>query len=138
MMANTGTACAGLRRRGVALLAAMICLVLAAAMLVSLVRLAETDRDRLEVEAWQIQAGLLADAGLERAAARLARAASYAGETWTIPPESAGGRFTAVVTIRVEPAPAGAGLGKVVSVEADYPDRPPYRAQETRQAVVTR
>jgi hypothetical protein len=123
-------------------------LTLAAAVGVSLVRLARLAERSLELDRCRVQADWLAESALERAAARLAADASYQGETWTLaavefagrrggqareanvlPSAGDGGR----VLIRVEPA-AGPPDRRRVHVEADYSSG---RARQTRDITMT-
>ena len=70
--------------RGVALLTAIVCLAVVALICGSLVRVAHTQRQQTRTEERRLQAEWLAEAGLERAAAKLADSQEYAGETWQI------------------------------------------------------
>ena len=79
----------------------------------------------------RLQAGWLAEAGLDRAAARLAVDSAYAGETWTINAERLGGPDAAAVLIRAEKDELQTP-GRLVVVQAAYP------AEGTRQARLTR
>jgi hypothetical protein len=141
-------------RRGVALLVLLVGLAVAAAISVSVLRLAALQRRSLEIHQWQAQAEWLAESGLERAAARLAADTAYRGETWTIPaeeekgdrhhlPERPEGCFTqmvpvtffagGVVAVRVEPVP-GRPDRRRIRIEADYSSG---RARQTRDATLT-
>ena len=94
------------------------------------------ERQALESVQWRQQAGWLAQSGLERAAARLARQRSFSGETWVLPAAALGGRQGGRVTIEVQ-TPAGRPGARQVRVTAFYPDRPYDRAQTSRRALVT-
>jgi hypothetical protein len=122
-------------RRGAILLIILVCFTLAAAMFVVLARLAMTARNAAETQHWGVQAQWLAEAGLERAAARLAGQPGYSGETWTIPAGQLAGKVGAVVRIRVESV-AGQSARRRVAVEADYPDDPLHRSRCTKEIVL--
>jgi type II secretory pathway component PulK len=116
----------------VALLVLLVSLAVAAAISVSVLRLAALQRRSLEIHQWQAQAEWLAESGLERAAARLAADPAYRGETWTIPAEALetdGG----VVAIRVEPVAAQPDRRRI-RIEAGYLSG---RARQTRDATLT-
>ena len=123
------------RARGAVLMVALVCVIIASVVFLSVLRVARMERQRLETEAWQVQAGWLAESGLERAAARLADQPGYTGETWNVPAGLLGGQDAAVVQIRVEAVP-GKPKNRLVRVQADYPDHPQERARESKQAVV--
>jgi hypothetical protein len=122
-------------RRGAILIIILVCFTLAAAMFVVLARLAATARNAAEQQHWSVQAQWLAEAGFERAAARLIGPPGYSGETWTIPPAQLSGRDGAVVKIRVEKI-AGKTARRRVEVEASYPDDPVHRSRCTREIVL--
>jgi hypothetical protein len=122
-------------RRGAILLIILVCFTLCAAMLVALARLAVAARNAAQTQHWGVQAQWLAEAGLERAAARLAAQPGYTGETWTIPAGELGGKEGAVVRIFVE-ADAEEPARHDVTVEADYPDDPVHRSRCTKEIVL--
>ena len=124
----------GAVRRGAVLVVVLVCLAVAAAMFVVLVKLAATGRQSMQTQCWRMQAQWLAESGLERAAARLAADAKYTNETWTLAAEELGGD-AGVVRIRTE-AVADQPNRRLVSVEADYPDDPQHRVRCNKQIVV--
>jgi hypothetical protein len=75
--------------RGSALIIALICLVLASALTVSLVQIVILQRGQVERDEWQLQAEWLAESGVDRAAAQLAADATYDGEEWLPQPPGA-------------------------------------------------
>lgn len=85
-----------------------------------------------------MQSETLADAGLDRAFARLAADPSYAGERWEVSAASLGlpagdaGGPAAVVTIAV----ASEGEARMVRVQADYPVEPERRVRSSRRVVL--
>ena len=86
---------------------------------------------------WDLQAQWLAEAGVERAAARLSADANYRGETWTISAKELAGANDGAVRINVE-KDAGRANRRRVSVEADYPDDPVHRCRWQKQIVLDR
>jgi Tfp pilus assembly protein PilX len=126
---------AGCRRRGVALIVVLAGMAVAAVMFLAATKLILVQRRTVELNSRQIQAGWLAESGVQRAAARLAADASYRGETWTISAEELDGRDDGAVTIRVEPVP-GKPDRRAVHVQADYPSDAQQRVRETREATI--
>jgi len=127
----------GRTRRGAVIIIVMVCFVLAAAMFVSLARLAAVERRAARTRQWNAQARWLAEAALERAVAQLYERADYSGETWTIAPEEFSGRQGAVVRIGVEPLADRPDRCRV-RVEADFPDDPRHRCRCKKEIVVKR
>lgn len=122
-------------RRGAVLIAALVCVAVAAVVFMSALKIASSQRQRMETELWQLQAVWLAESGLDRAAERLAAKPDFSGETWSIPAEQLGGSYAAVVRIRVESV-RDQPNSRLVRVEADYPDHPQDRARESRETIV--
>ena len=136
-------------RRGVLLAVVIVCLAVASAVLLAVVKTTVTASRQIQTQAWQTQARWLAESGLDRAAARLATDGAYVGETWRVPVAAFGGvdagsnatsnaaadEVAAVVKIEVE-AVADQPRQRRVRVQADYPDHPEQRARQSRQAVV--
>lgn len=122
--------------RGAALIAALVCLAIVGATIGWLVRSAAMARQAQTTALWGEQAHWLADSAVERAAARLAGDANYAGETWTIPAAAFRGRCDAKVEIEVQPV-AQRPDARRVRVTARYPDQPHDRAQASRLVVVS-
>lgn len=121
------------RRQGTALIIAMICLLLASALTVSLVQVAVLQREQVLRDEWQLQAEWLAESALDRAAARLVVEPEYAGESWRpqLPGEAEPlGR----VEIAVE-RPTETGRVQVTAV-ADVPDDPDERARVRKSVIV--
>jgi hypothetical protein len=124
------------RRGGAVLVVALVCLGVAAVVFVLMVKQAGEERRAIQTGQQRIQALWLAEAGVERAAARLAADSTYAGETWTIPAEQLAGEGGAV-RIHVE-AMADQPERRAVRVEADYPDFPAERCRQVKQVIVDR
>jgi type II secretory pathway component PulK len=118
-------------RRGVVLLVGIVCLAVAGALFLSLLRLSIAERHRVDTEGWHLQAAWIAESGIERAAARLQRDADYEGETWRMPAEVLGTEHGAAVRIEVERV-ADQPQQRTVRVEADYPDPSQRRARYSK------
>lgn len=121
-------------RRGVILLVVLVCLAVAAGVFVVLVKQVAAQRHWLQTSQWGVQAQWLAEAGVERAVARLAANADYAGETWNIPAGELAGGQAAVVRIRTETIADQPGR-RTIRVEADYPDDAQRRCRKVKQIV---
>ena len=123
------------RRRAAILIIILVCFIVAAAMFVMLGRQAVAERRASQARFWTAQAQWIAEAAVERAAARLVADAKYKGETWTIPAAEMGGEQNAKVSIHVENV-AGRPDSRAVRVEADYPDDPVHRSRCTKEIVL--
>jgi hypothetical protein len=110
---------------------------LATAMFVLVVRQALTERQAMEASQRCLQASWLAEAGLERAAARLAADPKYAGETWPLSAAELAAGEGGVVKIEVKPI-ADRPERRSVRVQADYPDAPELRCRQVKEIVVDR
>jgi len=119
------------RRRGAALIAALICVLLVSLMSTVLVKTALVQRDQLERDAWQVQADWLAQSALDRSLARLAADAGYTGESWT--PTTTEGQTIGRVRIEIVPADGGDGSARLLRATADVPDDPVNRARVVRE-----
>ncbi|QDU39979.1 hypothetical protein Mal4_43330 [Maioricimonas rarisocia] len=125
-----------LPRRGAALIIAVICLLFAGALSLSVVRLVVTQQRQLEREEWATQAALLAEGGIARAIQQLNNSDAYEGETWQ--PEVPGeGAQPARVELSVEHLDLEP-LGPRIRIEAvaDYPDAANHRARVRRSVVI--
>jgi type II secretory pathway component PulK len=124
-------------RKGAILIVILLCLAVAAAVSIAVVRQAALQRQAAQLNRRSLQACWLAEAGLERAAARLATDGKYAGETWTVAPAELAADERAVVKIRVE-TPAGRPERRSLRVEADYADGSGNHARQEKQITVDR
>lgn len=91
-------------RRGAVLVVAMVALIVSGAISLSLVRSALAERALVLAEADRMQTDWLVEAGLDRAAARLARDPNYSGEVWRPTADEFPLEGTAAITIVVESA----------------------------------
>ena len=119
------------------LVVVLVCLAMAAAMSVVVVRQMAAERHAVQMNHRSLQALWLAEAGVERAAARLAADPKYAGETWIIPAKELAADDAAVVRIQVETI-AGRPERRSVRVEADYADAADFRCRQAKQIIVDR
>ena len=127
----TGTS----NRRGYMLLVVMICLLLVSLVSTSVLRTASLQYKQVRNQELEEQATWLAEAGIERAAARLIRNPAYTGETWQITIAGADKPMSASVAIsitaQIETQPA-----KSVTVVAVYPTDRQQRAQVTKSVTI--
>jgi type II secretory pathway pseudopilin PulG len=123
------------RRRGLVSVAVLIALFVIGLVCASLLRVALSRRSEVGREERRLQAGWLAESGMDRAVARLLASGDYAGETWEVPAGDLGGRGAATVAIRVEPV-ADRPDRKKVRVQADYPSGSSLRARQSREIIV--
>lgn len=123
------------RRRGAVIVPVLVCFVLIMLICAALIRLVVTERGAGRQDERRLQAEWLAEAGLERAAARLSRTADYTGEAWEITAEELGGQDAGRVTIAVE-TPKDEPRQRHVTVRADYPLAPERRVRERRTLVI--
>ena len=114
-------------KKGVALVVVLIGLAVTTTIFLSVLKLIAVQRQSVELQTRQIQAGWLAESAVERAVARLSAEADYRGETWNISAQDLGGRDAATIKIHVDDVP-GKPDRRTVRVEADYPDNPDLRA----------
>jgi Tfp pilus assembly protein PilX len=125
------------KRRGAVLVVVLVCLALATALLLLVVKQAVAEHKVMQRNQWGLQALWLAEAGVERAAARLAADPKYVGETWTIAAEQLADDDGAAVRIHVETI-AGWPERRSVVVEADYPAGSELCCRQVKQIVVDR
>ena len=121
--------------RGAALIVVLVGMAVATMIFLSVLKLIAVQRQSVELQTRQIQAGWLAESAVQRAHARLSAEASYRGETWRISPQDIGGRDGATIAIRVSDVP-GKPDRRTVHVEADYPADPNQRARQDREVIM--
>jgi Tfp pilus assembly protein PilX len=119
-------------RRGMLAIAVLICLIVLTMVAGALLRVGAAQRDEVRAEERRLQAEWLAEAGLQRALARLDADPEYTGETWNIEARELGAADSAIVTIAIERQPDDT-KSRTIRVRADYPRDPPNRARCTRQ-----
>lgn len=118
-------------RRGIALLAAIVCVSVATAVICGLVHLATQAYRETQLQQRREQADWIAESGSERALAQLYANPEYSGERWSLPADAIGGRHDAQVTIQVEPL-EGQENWRSVRIVANYPLEPSLRVRQTR------
>jgi hypothetical protein len=121
--------------RGFALAIALICIIVMGLIAAAVLAMARRAGVASRAESRRVQAYWLAEAGVERAAARLAIDPDYRGEAWPIAAEALGGLDAALVRIEVTPT-GGRPDRRAVRVEADYPADPTRRARRIRDITI--
>jgi type II secretory pathway component PulK len=106
-------------RRGAATLFLIICLAVLGVVCAAMCRAIALDERIGKHERCRAQAWWLAEAGLERALARLKSEPNYAGEVWSIAAADLGAADDAVVNIQVRSDAADGARREIVAV-ADY------------------
>lgn len=124
-------------RRGAVLIVVLVCLALAIGLFVLVVKQAVAERHAIDRSHDALQSLWLAEAGIERAAARLAADPDYAGETWVISAKKLYRNANAVVRIEIEKIADRPGQ-RAVRVEADYPNSPEHRCRRVKQLTIDR
>ncbi len=107
-------------RRAVVLMSVLVCIAVAMVLFLAWLKTAAMERRQLRSQQDRLQAEILADAGLDRAAAQLQSTGDYSGETWQIGAEAFAGRGAATVTIQVRPSKENPTSHKVHAV-AEFP-----------------
>ncbi len=122
-------------RQGFALLAVMCCLIAVSFLVVNWLKTTSFERERLRGAERRLQADWLAEAAIERAAAKLAKNDDYSGETWNIAAADLGGTDAAAVEIKVSSNSKRASE-RTISVSADFPAEPLHCVRSTKEIVV--
>lgn len=123
------------RRRAMLLVAVITCLTICMLLMGTLVRRMVTARRGSDRYVYALQSMLLADAGVQRAMAQLARDPSYTGESWEISATVLGQSQPASVQIRVQSLDNGAGA-RQIEVESQFPTDPQWRVVSHREFLV--
>ncbi len=122
-------------RRGAIVLIVMICLLVIAMIGASMAKVALAHRKQIRHEQIHRQARWLAEAGIERAAAKLQDDSGYEGETWSIDAVELAERGAADVTIRVEPQSELPGRVGIF-VLAEYPRNVTANARVSKRVLI--
>ncbi len=155
-------------RGGVILAAALTALFVVSLLGLALVQLVLIHHRQEQIEAQRQQCFWLAESGVQRALARLAKSPDYAGETWTIPSATLTGvplaarppvpdlhgqqaargtpgqqtargtRAPGGATVTIEVKAAQPGEGRKIRVEARFPDDPVRRIVCEREILINR
>lgn len=133
-------------RRGAVLAAVLICLAVCSAIIVALLSAGVRQRRQVELEQRRAQATWLAEAGIERAVARLAANPTYAGEDWQLSRDqlalSAAARARSegngpAAVVHIEVRLEGGGPARRIFVRADFPPEVPRRARHEHSVLWT-
>lgn len=123
------------QRQGAALLMTIVCLMVMAALAVSLATSLVAEQRQTRLRGHQLQAFWLAESAVERARVRLAATPDYAGEDWQVELQLRGAPEQARATIRVE-STAGEPPRRRIVVEARCPAAGDANVLETRELTV--
>jgi type II secretory pathway component PulK len=123
-------------RGGAVLIVALVCLTVAMLIALQSFKTAMIEQREFRNQQNRLQADWLAEAALDRAAARLAADAGYRGETWRIAAAELGGASDGSVLIRLEPVAGSARFS--LSVQADCPADGDHRARRSQSLVIER
>lgn len=123
------------KRRGLALIPSMVCLLLVTLLSAALLKNAHMQRMLTRGEQRRMQAEWLAEGGLARASARIAVDPKYQGETWELTGADIGGGEPAVVTISLKSAEKDGGR-RLLRVQADFPKGDVERARISKELAV--
>jgi Tfp pilus assembly protein PilX len=122
------------RRRGAAMVIALVTLLVITLLSGAIVRSLLLHLRQTRVTAIELQALALADAALARAAVQIRANGQYDGETWRAPTNDADdAEHTGVADIRV----ARSGDRLTIEVLARYPDNPTRRVLATRRLEIS-
>ncbi len=118
--------------RGFILFGVLICLVIAGAMVLGWFRDLASQRRQQRLVEQKAQTKWLAEAGIERAAAKLRSDRRYTGETWHVPAADLNGHDDAQITLHV-----GAAVGqpnrRTLEATADFPSDELRRTRITKK-----
>ena len=120
------------RRRGSLVMILIICLVLISVLGASLVRVGLSQRKQSRRESDRLQATWLAEAGVERAAAKLRLDAAYSGEEWELTKDQITDKFAGSVNIKVSSDEANANR-RIISVTATYPTAATLQSRTSKE-----
>jgi hypothetical protein len=119
----------------------LICLLIVTVVSGALLKLSLAERDVVRAQEHRLQSEWLAQAGVDRALARLVASPTYAGEQWKIKAADLGlGTSSdhdpaAVVAIAIEKAD-GSAETRLIKVQADFPPDSPRRVRHTTRLLV--
>ena len=119
-------------RRGMLAIGVLVCLIVLTLIAGAILRTGAAQREEGRSRERRLQAEWLAEAGLQRALARLDVDPGYSGETWDIDARELDSADAATVTIAVERTAGDAKL-RTIRARADYPRDPPRRVRCTRK-----
>lgn len=132
---NSVSRSARANRRGAVLIFALVALMVISAIAAATLKTVIAQHRQAHREQRRLQSVWLAEAGLERAAARLAQDAGYKGETWEIPADVLEADKPGRVIIQVESAD-NPPARRLVTVTAVFPPDAEYRSRTEKQISV--
>lgn len=121
-------------RRGALMVVALAILAVVTMLALAAVRSLAVAARAQRQQAWRAQALWLAEAGVERAAARLRGEPNYRGETWPVAAAELSGADVGEVRIEVQPA-ATEGRWRL-NVSATFPADPQHKATVTKTVFI--
>ena len=124
------------RSRGMALAAALVCLLVVMLFAGAVVRALTMRHRASHLDLQQLQCLFLIESAVERTKARCAADPNFTGETWTVSLDDRGISRSGITQIRVEPV-ADEPQRRRVEIEARWPDDPMLRVQRTKRLIIT-
>jgi Tfp pilus assembly protein PilX len=122
-------------RRGAVLVAVLVVMMVCSLLFGAMLRTNRDEHRLLRIYQQRLQAQELAQAGLERAAARFARDAAYDGEVWQLSAAELAGSEAAAVTIEIEPV-TDRPRRRRATVLVDYPQALQRRIRHRHEALI--
>lgn len=120
------------RRRGALLVFAMIALLVTSMIGAALLRNSMMSLQQIRREQLHLQAGLLAEAGCQRAVFKLQSDAGYTSEVWKVPAEELAANSTATITVTISDE-SDTEVGRTITAVAVYPDNSPSQFRVTKK-----
>jgi Tfp pilus assembly protein PilX len=122
-------------RRGAALVLTLVCLLVVAAIGLTLLRSLVDEHRQAAIRQREMQAFWLAESAIQRAGAALVASPEYTGEQWQVEADALAGRWSALAVIRVETVENDETVRRI-AVEVRYPDEGHDRVVRHRQVLV--
>ncbi len=135
MRRTTASLIRGRHRGAMLLISVLACLTLVMVLVAVWVRAIGQERRQLRSQQNCLQAAYLAESGLRRAEAQLAKNAKYDGEIWRIDGDTSPAAAGATVTIRVESVSDNAQARRVRAM-ADFPAEGTARARRSQEITI--
>jgi type II secretory pathway component PulK len=124
----------GARKRGVVLVAVLVLFCVSLTLFGLWSQSVVREHQSVATQQFRLQAGRLAEAGLERAVSLRAADAKYADEIWSVPASELDSTHAAQVRIRVAPTLDARGLR--YEATAEFPVGALHRAQITKSVEI--
>jgi hypothetical protein len=122
----------GRRRPGIVMVAVIVTMTISLALFAAWARTIVWEHRRGAQQQFRLQAIRLAEAGIQRAMGQRAADTEYESESWSVPADELGGKYSAVVNIRIT-TPDNVTRFEAV---AQYPAGAVRRAQITKRIEV--